>query len=172
MTFFSLLLQLILNMLEGMKLIRLIVLTCFVLLACFSIGEAQQTLPSDAHSMQQSAMEYLKQKDYANSIMLLNQAIRLAPDNVSLRRDLAYTYYLSGKQKKAREIIEPVVQSDLADEQTFQIAAAIENVSGKSGKAKRFLTKGLKKFPHSGMLYNNLGNLYSMGKKDKAALEA
>ncbi|HET8572475.1 MAG TPA: tetratricopeptide repeat protein [Edaphocola sp.] len=133
---------------------------------------AQQVLSPEIQRMQQSAQQSLQQKDYANSIMLLNQAIRQAPDNVSLRRDLAYTYYLSGKADEARKIIEPVVQSEFADEQTFQIAAAIENVSGKFGRARRILKDGIRKFPHSGLLYSSMGNLYSMEKSDQSALDA
>lgn len=148
----------------------------FLLLSLFFTASpwlnAQQALAPEIRQMQQSASQSLQQKDYANSIMLLNQAIRQAPDNVSLRRDLAYTYYLSGKADEARKIIEPVVQSEFADEQTFQIAAAIENVSGKFGKAKRVLKDGIRKFPHSGLLYSSLGNLYSTEKSDKSALEA
>lgn len=133
---------------------------------------AQQTLSPEVQQMQQSAASYLQQRDYANSIMLLNQAIRLAPDNVSLRRDLAYTYFLSGKAEKAEEVIQPVVSSAFADEQTFQVAAAIENVLGKYRKAKRILETGIAKFPQSGLLYNNLGNLYSTSRSDKTALQA
>lgn len=134
--------------------------------------KAQQKLSPEIQEMQQSARSYLQQKDYASSIMLLNQAINKAPDNVSLRRDLAYTYFLSGKVKKAEEVISPVIHSEFADEQTFQIAAAIENVLGKSGKAKRILKNGLEKFPQSGLLYNNLGNLYSADQDSRSALAA
>lgn len=132
--------------------------------------EAQQTLPPEVQKMQQTANHYLQQRDFANSIMLLNQAIMQAPDNVSLRRDLAYTYYLSGKAEKAREVISPVINSAFADEQVFQIAAAIENVLGNYGRAKRILKSGIRKYPHSGLLYNNLGNLYSTSKSDQSAL--
>lgn len=135
-------------------------------------AQGQQSLTPEVQKMQQNAQRYLQQRDFANSIMLLNQAIRQAPDNVSLRRDLAYTYYVSGKAEKAKEIIEPVVHSEFADEQTFQVAAAIENVLGKYGRAKRVLKKGISKYPHSGLLYNSLGNLYSTSKSDKSALKA
>lgn len=156
----------------NMKVFRFLILPLIVFLTNISVINAQQALSPEVQRMQQSALQSLQQKDYANSIMLLNQAIRQAPDNVSLRRDLAYTYYLSGQADEARKIIEPVVQSEFADEQTFQIAGAIENVSGKFGKAKRVLKDGIRKFPHSGLLYNSLGNLYSVDKSDKSALEA
>jgi tetratricopeptide (TPR) repeat protein len=133
---------------------------------------AQSALSPEVLQMQRSANNYLDQKDFANAIMLFNQAIRMAPDNVSLRRDLAYTYYISGKVKKAKEVIDPVMASAFADEQTFQVASAIESTLGNYGKAKRILKNGLEKFPHSGLLFHSQGLLYSKDKSDKSALEA
>src|SRR5690554_3170004 len=81
--------------------------------------------------LQENGHRSLRQGDYENAIILFSQAVRLDPSEVSLRRDLAYAYYLSGELKKAKEVINPVLNSDFADEQTFQIAAVIENTSGK-----------------------------------------
>jgi len=122
--------------------------------------------------MYESANGYLSRGDYDNAIMMYAQAIRLAPNNVMLRRDLAYTYFLSGKKEKAKEIIDPVVASEVADEQTYQVASAIEASLDNRNKAKKILTEGLKKFPNSGLLYNSKGNLLNTeekGRKDALA---
>jgi len=134
--------------------------------------QAQDNSNPDLLRMQESARAYLNRADYANAIMMYNQAIRQAPSDVSLRRDLAYTYFLSGDAKKAKEIIDPVVASSSADEQTFQVASAIENTLGNTGKAKRVLKDGLSKFPNSGLLYNSQGNVFLRDKDNKSALEA
>ncbi|MFA6060493.1 MAG: tetratricopeptide repeat protein [Taibaiella sp.] len=145
----------------------------FVLLSLISPGlRAQENTESDVTRMQENAHSYLSRGDYANAIMMFSQAIRQAPSDVSLRRDLAYTYLLSGDSKKAKEIIDPVVSSDAADEQTFQVASAIENALGNTGKAKRLLNEGLDKFSNSGLLYNSKGNLLNSDKSTKDALEA
>jgi len=135
-----------------------------------SYSFAQSNLPIELQKMQENAKVSLGQGDYANSIMLLNQAIRQMPNDVSLRRDLSYTYYLSGKVKKAKEVIDPVVSSEFADELTFQLAAAIEGSLDNYAKSKKILKNGIKKFPHSGLLYNSQGNLYSKNKSDKSAM--
>lgn len=131
-----------------------------------------QSPSSEAAKLQQNAKQFLYQRDFNNAVMLLHQAIRLAPGDVSLRRDLAYTYYAAGNLDKAKETIDPVVRSEVADEETYQVASMIENTRGKFGKARRLLNDGIKKFPHSGMLYNSKGNLFSIGKSDKSALQA
>lgn len=149
--------------------VRKLVLGLSILLCSIQIN-AQEKLSSEVAKMQENARIALDKSDFANSIMLLNQAIRLEPGDVSLRRDLAYTYFLSGKPKAAKDVIDPVLNSDFADEQTFQIAAAVETSLDNYRKAKRILNSGIKKYPYSGILYNSRGNLYSKNKSDKAAL--
>lgn len=148
-------------------------------IACFAlftftgtVAVAQEELSADVKRMQESARSYLGRGDYANAIMMFSQAIRQAPSDVSLRRDLSYTYFLSGDTKKAKEIIGPVVSSEAADEQTYQVAGAIENALGNTGKARRILNEGIEKYSNSGLLYNSKGNLLSADKGSKDALEA
>lgn len=142
-----------------------------IALVVLQTGRAQDNNP-DLQRMQESARSYLSRGDYGNAIMMYNQAIRQAPGDVALRRDLAYTYFLSGDAKKAKDIIDPVVASSAADEQTYQVASAIENTLGNTGKAKRLLNEGLSKFSNSGLLYNSKGNLLLSDKSNKEALEA
>jgi len=126
----------------------------------------------EVQRMQQSAQDYLDRADYPNAIMMYSQAIRIAPSDVSLRRDLAYAYYLSGDAKKAKEVIDPVVNSAVADELTYQVASGVEMALSNPGKARRILNDGIAKYPNSGVLYNSKGNLMNKDKSTKDALEA
>src|SRR5690606_22237778 len=120
---------------------------------------------TEAVKLQEKAAEHLQRGDYENAIILYNQAIRLMPSDVSLRRDLAYSYYLSGNATKAQEIIQPVINSEWADELSYQVAAAIEGALDNKNKARKILNDGIKKFPYSGILYFNKGNLQAADKK-------
>src|SRR5690606_10714362 len=142
------------------------------LLLSYIPAKAQSELSPELITMQQNAQESLNRGDYDNAIMMYHQAIRLAPSNVSLRRDLAYTYFLNGSPEKAKSTIDPVLESEAADEQTFQVASAIENVLGNGKKARRILNEGLSKFPNSGILYNSMGNWYLANKRSKQALQS
>jgi tetratricopeptide (TPR) repeat protein len=133
---------------------------------------AQSENNPEVARMQESARSYLNKADYSNAIMMYAQAIRMAPGDVSLRRDLAYAYFLSGDLDKAQETINPIVNSTEADEQTFQLASAIENKLGNTSKAKRIINNGISKYEQSGLLYNTKGNLLLGDKKTKDALEA
>lgn len=135
-------------------------------------AKAQDDLSPEVARMQENARTYLNRGDYANAIMMYSQAVRQAPGEVTLRRDLAYAYYLSGDAKKAKEIIDPVAGSSVADEQTYQLASVIEAKLNNRGKAKKLLNEGLGKFPNSGVLYNSKGNMLNAEKYDKDALVA
>lgn len=153
------------------KLFVLVTLLLYIQVHTHSV-QAQAELSPEIRKMQETAQDYQNRADYDNAIMMYHQAIRLAPNNVALRRDLAYAYYLSGDADKARTTLQPVLASEAADEQTYQVGAAIENVLGNNAKARRMVSDGLKKFPNSGLLYNSKGNLYMADKKPKDALKS
>lgn len=136
------------------------------------VSRAQQDYNPELKRMEESARSFLNRGDHANAIMMYNQAIRLAPGDVPLRRDLAYAYFLSGNAQKAKEVIDPVLSSGQADEQTYQVAGAVENVLGNTAKARRILNQGLSRFPNSGILYNSRGNILNAAQKSKDALKS
>lgn len=148
------------------SLLRIIISATIITSSATLYAQDEFSAP-ELKQMYESASNYLSRGDYDNAIMMYAQAIRLAPNNVMLRRDLAYTYFLSGKKEKAKEIIDPVIASEVADEQTYQVASAVEASLDNRNKAKRILNEGLKKFPNSGLLYNSKGNLLNAEEKSR-----
>ncbi|HZH88773.1 MAG TPA: tetratricopeptide repeat protein [Chitinophagaceae bacterium] len=126
----------------------------------------------ESFKLQEEGHAQLAKGNTDQAIILFSQAIRLDPQEVSLRRDLAYAHFVAGNTNKARNTIAPILTSSHADEQTFQIAAAIESSDNKSRRAARILRNGLDKFPYSGLLYHQQGILLSHQKSPKAALNA
>jgi tetratricopeptide (TPR) repeat protein len=141
----------------------------------FLASTANAQLAGDSPELLQlikNAGDHLNKGQYDNAAALYKQAIRMAPDNIALRKDLAYTYLLKREYNTAREIITQVLKSSAADAQVYQIASAIELQDGKSAKAKRIINNGLDKFPHSGVLYNAKGNhMITESKSAKPALK-
>lgn len=144
----------------------------FLILSASPLCFAQDTDHNqyEAQKMKQTAASYLERNDYSNAILFYTQAIKLAPNDVSLRRDLAYTYYLYNDNTQAQKIINEVLNAGIADEQTYQVAAAIEAKAGNTKKAKKLLQEGLDKYPHSALLYYNRGNLALGEKKEEEAV--
>src|SRR5690606_23114179 len=123
-------------------------------------------------AMYEEANSAMAAKDYHKAINIYFQAIRLQPNNIVLRRDLAYAYYLAGRYEDGIKALEEIVRSDQADEATYQLLSALENANGNKRRASRLIDDGLKKYPHSGTLLYSKGNMaLGSGKKNEQALK-
>lgn len=126
---------------------------CCLLVSCMAY--AQQ----DIQQLQQTAKAFMRQGDYANAITVLNRGLQQEPQNLSIAKDLAYAYYLQKDNNKALETIKPVLENEAADDQSFQIAGNIYKELDQLKECEKVYKKGLKKFPESGPLYNDYGEL-------------
>lgn len=123
----------------------------------------------EAEQMYRQAKEYLSKGGVQQAIVLYRQALQLAPDMVLLYRDLAQALNLAGSYNEAYETIAPILASKRADEHIYQIAAIALAGKGERKKARKLLEKGIAQFPHSGLLYYELGKSYeAIGDKEYA----
>jgi tetratricopeptide (TPR) repeat protein len=106
-----------------------------------------------------TAKAFIRKGDYTNAIVVLNRAIESDKNNVELKKDLAFAYYLQRDFTKAIATIRPLIESKDTDEQSFQIAGMIYNGIEDRKESERIYKSGLKKFPSSGALYNEYGEL-------------
>lgn len=120
--------------------------------------------------LQETAKSFMRQGDYANAILVLNRAVQQSPNNVSLAKDLAMSYYYQKDNVKALEIIKPVLDNEAADDQCYQIAGNIYKQLQQVKDCEKLFKKGIKRFPESGPLYNELGEL-QWAQKDYEAIK-
>lgn len=125
--------------------------------SCYGVSWSQ----TDAASLYNTARSFIHSGDYANAILVLNRAIQLEPENAEYRKQLAFSYYLNNNLPQADKVIKQVLNSDAVDVQTFQIAGNISKAESDPKGAEKNYKRGLKKFPKSGVLYNELGQVYS-----------
>lgn len=137
-------------------------LTVCALLFFMSHATAQVSdWPSpEVEQMYDQAKDYLSKGGISQAIILFQQAIQLAPDVMVLHRDLAQSYNLQGNYTEAYQTVEPIINSNRADEQTYEIAAIALMGKGEHRKTKSILEKGIKIYSHSGLLYHQLGKYY------------
>jgi Tfp pilus assembly protein PilF len=128
----------------------------FVLCVLVSSGIAQTQTTAQ---LQETARSFMKQGDYANAVLVLNRAKQQEPDNIPVAKDLAMAYYYQNDNTKALEIINTVIERDEIDDQTYQIAGMIYRRAELVKDLEKMYRKALKKFPESGPLYNELGEL-------------
>ena len=101
----------------------------------------------------------MRQADYANAVLVLNRARQADPNNAAISKDLALCYYMQKDNAKALEVIKPLLDGDQSDDQCFQIAGNIYRDLSMQKECEKLYKKGIKKFPESGALYNEMGEL-------------
>ena len=124
----------------------------------------------DVKQLQETANAFMRQGDYTNAILVLNRAMQLQPKNIEVAKELGLNYYFAKDYAKALEIYKPLLDLEEADDQCFQVAADIYLALDQVKECDKVYKKGLKKFPTSGPLYNELGELL-WAQKDFSAIK-
>lgn len=126
----------------------------------------------EVEQMYYQAKDYMSKGGVKQAIVLLQQAIQLSLGTPVLYKDLAYGYNLTGAYDNAYKTIEPLIKNKQTDEQTYFIAGNALYGMGEKKKAKSMYEKGIKQFPHSGLLYHELGNYYNENNDPEYALRS
>ena len=86
------------------------------LLVAVLLGSATAQNPDAAYQSLQHAYAALHEKNYEDAIAGFEQAILLAPDRASIRKDLAYTLLKIGENERARDQFAEVIRLDPEDQ--------------------------------------------------------
>ncbi|RYG03662.1 MAG: hypothetical protein EOO02_07905 [Chitinophagaceae bacterium] len=112
-----------------------------------------------ASTPEEQAKVFLSKGDYTNAIMLLNRAAQGDPNSIEIQKDLAYAYLLKRDFVKGLEVAEPIVKRKDADVRSFQILGLIYKGIEQKKDAEKMYREGLKRFPSSGALHNEYGEV-------------
>ena len=123
-----------------------------------------------AAELRETARSFMQQADYANAVLVLNRAIQSEPKNIDIIKDLSLAYYLQKDNTKALEIIKPIIDGNDADDQCYQIAGNIYQQLDLPKESEKLYRKGIKKFPESGAMYNELGEIL-LAQQDYSAIK-
>lgn len=122
--------------------------------------------------LRETAITFQRQQDFTNTLMVLGRALEIAPQNLTILKEVAFTYYLGGDFKRAAERISLITDREDADVQVFQIAGNIYKALENWKQSEKLYKKGLKKFPSSGQLFSEYGDLlWSLEKTEQAILQ-
>ena len=142
----------------------------FLIAIIFSIAPATLFAQEDVSKLHETAKAFMMKRDYANASLILVRALKMEPDNIAIAKDLAFDYYLQKENDKGIKVILPFLDRNSADDQAFQIAGMIYRATGNTKDAENVFKKALKKYPQSGPIYNDYGELLYMA-KDKNAIK-
>lgn len=112
-----------------------------------------------------AAIELMDNGKIDESITLLEEAQKLDPDRFDYPYELAYAHYLKEDYKETIRILEKNKNHKDVNERLFQLLGNSYDILGNTEKAFEAYDAGLKKFPNSGIIYLEKGNVY-WGKKE------
>jgi len=130
---------------------------CFVLIAfLFSLSTFAQ---DDVKTMHENAKAFMRSGDFNNAITVLIRALQQDKNNLEMQKDLVMSYYMSRDYSKALEGAKALMDRDDADVVVYQLAGNVYKALQQAKDCERVYKKGLKKFPKSGPLYSEYGEL-------------
>lgn len=128
------------------------------------------TTRAQEQSGQETARSFMKGGDFDNAILVLNRALQSEPDNLDLQKDLILSYYYKRDYAKALEGVKAALDRDDADVTVYQLAGNVYKALEEPKDAEKLYKRALKKFPSSGALYSEYGELL-WATKDFSAIE-
>ena len=131
----------------------------FFLLLASSLAIISFAQPEDPKTLHETAKTFMRSGDFDNAIVVLTRALKLDNKNLEMQKDLVMSYYLKRDYVKALDGVEALIDRDDADVVTFQIAGNVYKALEQVKDCEKVYKKGLKKFPGSGPLYSEYGEL-------------
>ena len=120
--------------------------------------------------MHETAKNFMRTGDFDNAILVLTRALQQDKNSLELQKDLVMSYYLKRDYKKALEGVENLIDRNDADVVTYQIAGNVYKALEEPKDCEKVYKEGLKKFPRSGPLYSEYGELL-WAAKDFSAID-
>ena len=124
----------------------------------------------DAKQLYATAKKLMLQADYDNASLVLNSAIKQDPNNLEMLQDLSYISYLKRDFAKSIELSKTLIERPDAEEQTFQLLGMAYKAIAEYKECDKIYKQALKKFPKSGVLYNESGELMALQKNMNGAI--
>src|SRR5882672_1270521 len=147
--------------------IRSLFLPCMLIFTSLSAFSQQP----EAKSIQETAKTFTRQGDYTNAILVLAGAVQKEPQNLELLKDLAFNYYLQKDYVKGLSVARPLTERADVDVQSYQIAGMLYKAIDEPKECERLYKAGIKKFPQSGVLYSEYGEMLFARQDNAAAIK-
>jgi Tfp pilus assembly protein PilF len=113
----------------------------------------------DVKTMHENAKAFMRSGDFDNAAIVLTRALQKEPKSLELQKDLVMSYYMKRDYTKALEGAEALIDRDDADVIVYQIAGNVYKALEEVKDCEKMYKKGIKKFPKSGPLYSEYGEL-------------
>lgn len=113
----------------------------------------------DSKKLHETAKTFMRTGDFDNAILVLTRALQQDNKNLELQKDLVMSYYLKRDYVKALSGAKELIDRDDVDVVSYQIAGNVFKALEEVKDCEKMYKKALKKFPKSGPLYSEYGEL-------------
>jgi tetratricopeptide (TPR) repeat protein len=124
----------------------------------------------DVKTLHENARTFMRSGDFDNAIIVLVRALQQDKKSLDLQKDLVMCYYLKRDYAKALEGVKSLLDRDDADVVCYQLAGNVYKALEQPKDCEKVYKKGIKKFPKSGPLYSEYGELL-WSAKDFSAID-
>lgn len=140
-------------------------------LCLFSVQSlAAQSKEEKVAAYIEAAIKAMDKGEFDESLEYLEQAKELDPDNIDVLYEMAMANYIKREYKTAEKILKKLTKHDQVYDRVYQMLGNCYDMQGKRPKAIKTYDKGLKKFPNSGILNLERGNMELAAKEYSKAL--
>lgn len=120
--------------------------------------ESNPLLPDDLKALT-GAVELVDRGDYVAALKVYESLDKKYPRNFLVQYEYMYLRYKMGDYARVVKVGKDLVKSPDADPMAYQLYGNALDMSGKTDKARKVYSEGLRRFPSAGSLWLELGNL-------------
>ena len=136
---------------------KTLLLTIFL---TFTIFVSAQVKDEKARDLLDQAIDLMDSGETLKSIVLLEKAKEIEPENYIFDYEIGFAYYLSEDYKSALKAYKKTIKYPNVSDQVYQMLGNLYDINGNAKKALKTYEEGLNIFPDAGNLYLESGNVY------------
>lgn len=140
-----------------MKALLNIFLCCLLSFSVVAQGEVD--------AMRKAAQSKMQENKFDEALQILASALLVSPGNVDVMKDQMFYAFLSRDYAKSIDIGKELITNPASDAQAFQILGMCYKAIADTKEGDKLYRAGIKKFPSSGVLYSEYGDML-MSNKD------
>ena len=147
---------------------RIILIIFFLAIGHMGYGQSKK---EKAFEKALEAIQFTRKGEFSKSIELLNEAKKLDPKNIIYSYELALVYTYKQDYTHSNNILEKLLKHKDVYDQIYQLIGVNFSYLERPDKAIEYFDKGLEKFPNSGILHLERGNMDLFENKYNTALK-
>ena len=152
--------------------LRILIIICAVVWSLGASAQRSIDLINDNDRVQlDEAIDLMDNGKPKDAIKIFDNLCKKYKDNYILEYERLYAYYLAGDFKRIVKDGPKLYKHPESESQLYQLVGNAQDVLGNPEAAVKTYDEGLKRFPRSGYLYLEKGNIHLLHKRYNKAVE-